>query len=172
MNNQSSIRLNLTRERRWPPFVTRRSSFIICSCRLLLAGATMVSLAWAADVPLAFLNPGMEEGTSTPAAWQQGPPVTGVQLLWDQNTAHGGKASLCLKKSVRRYFPIAQWSQSLLVEPSSTPRKLRVQCWVKADTVTKAIIDVNYQGVGLQPGHVRAVYLGQKQETDPILTQD
>jgi hypothetical protein len=126
----------------------------------------------AADVPVAFRNPGMEEGTGKPAAWSQGPPVAGVQFLWDQRTAHSGKASLCLKKTAQRYFPIAQWSQSVSVEPSSTPRKLRVRCWVKADTVTKAIIDVNYQGQGQRPGHSWAVYLGQKQDTDPGLTHD
>lgn len=172
MNNQSPLHLKLMSENGSPPLVARRHSFIICSCGLLVAAATMVSLAGAADVALALRNPGMEEGTSTPTGWQPGPPVTGVHVLWDHQTAHSGKASLCLLKTVPRYFPIAQWSQSLSVEPSSAPRKLRVQCWVKADNVTKAIIDVNYQGDGLQAGHVWAVYLGQKQKTDPVLTQD
>src|SRR5512133_2542617 len=67
--------------------------------------------ALAGDVPVAFRNPGMEEGTGKPAAWSQGPPVAGVQYLWDQQTAHDGKASLCLKKNAQRYFPVAQWSQ-------------------------------------------------------------
>ncbi len=140
---------------------------------LLLAVATAaVSPALAADVPLAFLNPGMEEGTGKPAAWSQGPSVADVQLFWDQQNAHGGKASLCLKKTAQRYFPIAQWSQSVPVESSSAPRKLRVRCWVKADTLTKAIIDITYQGEGQRPGHSWAVYLGQKQNADPVLTHD
>ena len=147
---------------------TRRAFYALY---LVIAGFT-VPTALAADTPVAFRNPGMEEGTGKPAAWSQGPPVAGVQYLWDQQIAHDEKASLCLRKTAQLYFPIAQWSQSLSVEPSSTPRKLRVRCWVKADTVTKAIIDVNYQGEGQRPGHGWAVYLGQKQDTDPVLTHD
>ena len=148
---------------------TCRVIYALC---LVVVGFTGPLALVAADVPVAFLNPGMEEGTGKPAAWAQGPPVAGVQFLWDQQTAHGGKASLCLKKTAQRYFPIAQWSQSVLVEPSSTARKLRVRCWVKADTVTKAIIDVNYQGESQRPRHSWAVYLGQKQDTDPVLTHN
>ncbi len=140
---------------------------------LLAAVATTVILpALAAEVPLSFGNPGMEEGTGSPAAWQRGPAVAGVQLLWDQKTAHGGKASLSLKKTAPRYFPVAQWSQLVPVEPSNTVRKLRVRCWVKADAVTKAIIDLTYQVAGQRQGHTWAVYLGQKQDSDPVLTHD
>jgi hypothetical protein len=139
---------------------------------LLLVWAAAVPAALAADVPLVFRNPGMEEGSGSPAAWMQGPTVAGVQYLWDQRTGHGGKASLCLRKTAQRYFPIAQWSQSLEVETASTARKLRVQCWVKAEAVTKAIIDVSYEGGRQQPGHSWAVFLGQKQASDPVVTHD
>ncbi len=148
-------------------------SFPRVSPALLLAVAiAAVSCALAADAPLAFRNPGMEEGSATPAAWTQGPAVAGVQYVWDQKTAHGGKASLCLKKTAQRYFPIAQWSQSLPVESAGAARKLRVQCWVKAEAVTKAIVDATYQGESQRPGHVWAVYLGQKKDSDPVLTHD
>lgn len=125
----------------------------------LMAGAT---------VPLK--NSGMEEGNGAPAAWVKGPAVAGVEQTWDRTIAHGGKASLCLKKSAQRYFPIAQWSQSVSVEPASAPRKLHVRCWVKAQNVAKAIVDVTYQTQ--QPGHKWAVYLGQKQDSDPVATHD
>ena len=138
---------------------------------LLLVTIMGVSSVLAADVPLAFRNLGMEEGSSAPSAWVQGAPVPGVQLLWDQKTAHGGKASLCLKKTAQRYFPVAQWSQSLPVETASSPRKFRVRCWVKTEAVTTAIIDVPYQ-VRQQRGHAWAVFLGQKQPTDPFLKHD
>jgi RNA polymerase sigma-70 factor (ECF subfamily) len=144
----------------------------VCRALLLVIAAAALHSALAADVPLAFRNPGMEEGTSTPADWAKGPPVAGVQHLWDQKKAHSGKASLCLQKTAQRYFPVAQWSQSLPVEPAGTARKLRIRCWVKAEAVTKAIIDTTYQGEGQRSGHAWAVYLGQKQDTDPVLTHD
>src|SRR5690349_16159855 len=57
-------------------------------------------------------NPGFENGSDgQPAGWQQGAEVGGVEYLWDKNAAHQGKASLCLRKTAQRYFPIAQWSQ-------------------------------------------------------------
>ncbi len=137
---------------------------------LVALAAVTAAPALGADAPIAFRNAGMEQGANRPEAWEQGTPVAGVQLLWDQKTAHGGKASLCLRKTAQRYFPIAQWSQSTAVDPSGAARKLKVRCWVKAESVTKAIIDVPYQGQ--QAGHVWAVYLGQKQPTDPVLSHD
>lgn len=125
-------------------------------------------LATESNVP--FKNTDMEEGSSSPAAWVKGPPIAGVEQIWDRTMAHGGKASLCLNKTGLRYFPIAQWSQLLTVEPVGKSRQLRVRCWVKTENVTKAIIDVTYQAG--QPGHVWAVYLGRKQPTDPVATHD
>ena len=119
-------------------------------------------------VPLKNLN--MEEGDSLPAAWIKGPSVAGVEQTWDRTTAHSGKASLCLKKTAQRYFPFAQWSQSVTVVPSNAARKLRVRCWVKAQNVTKAIVDVAHQAQ--QPGHKWAAYIGQKQDSDPVATHD
>jgi RNA polymerase sigma-70 factor (ECF subfamily) len=119
---------------------------------------------------LPFKNIEMEEGSDNPAAWQKGPPVAGVQQTWDRTTAHEGKGSLSLKKTVQRFFPIAQWSQAVTVVPVDKARKVRVRCWVKADNVTKAIVDVTYQGK--QSGHVWAVFIGQKEQTDPIATHD
>ena len=119
---------------------------------------------------LPFKNIGMEEGSDNPAAWQKGSPVAGVEQTWDRTAAHGGNASLCLKKTVQRFFPIAQWSQAVTVEPSDQARKVRVRCWVRAEKVAKAIVDVTYQGK--QSGHVWAVFLGQKELTDPIATHD
>jgi len=138
---------------------------------VLLAGINFLQpnlLAGELAVPLKNLN--MEEGVGSPAAWQKGTPVTGVEQTWDRTTAHAGKASLCLKKTAQRYFPITQWNQSVTVEPSSAVRKLRVRCWVKAQAVTKAIVDVTYQAP--QPGHKWAAYIGQKQDSDPVATHD
>jgi len=124
----------------------------------------------AADLQVPLKNTDMEEGDRSPAAWKKGPPVAGVEQTWDRTTGHGGKASLCLKKTGRRYFPIAQWSQRVTLTPKSKAGKLRVRCWVKTESVTKAIIDVTYQAE--QSGHVWAVYLGQKKQADPVATHD
>ncbi len=148
-----------------------RSRYIVCALFLLTACSASPS-ELAEDVLVPFRNAGMEEGTGSPAGWQQGPAVAGVQQQWDKSSAHTGKASLCLRKTAQRYFPIAQWSQFLQVEPAKTPRKVRIRCWVKAEALTKAIIDVVYQNGPQRSGHAWAVYLGQKQNTEPLLTQD
>lgn len=115
------------------------------ACAGLLLGLGFVQpMVLAAETALPFKNSGMEEGTDNPAAWKKGPPVAGVEQIWDRTAAHGGKASLCLKKTAPRYFPIAAWNQEIKVDPASQPRKLRVRCWVKAENVTKAIVDVTY----------------------------
>jgi serine/threonine protein kinase/signal peptidase I len=122
-------------------------------------------------IELPFRNTSMEEGTNTPYAWEKGYPVNGVQQIWDRTTAHSGAASLSLKKNVNRYFPIAQWSQDISVEPDDKPRKLRVRCWIKAQNVTKAIVDVNYSDEQDQH-HVWAIYIGPKNDSDPLANFD
>ena len=124
----------------------------------------------AGEEKLPLKNTDMEEGNAVPALWEKGQPVAGVELIWDRTTAHSGKASLCLKKTAQRYFPIAQWSQSVPVKAVNKARKLRVRCWVKAQDVTKVIIDVNYKAE--EAGHAWAVYLGQKKAGDLVATHD
>jgi len=149
----------------------RISNGLIAACVALWLGFGLAQpCVLAAELKVPLKNTDMEEGDGSPAAWEKGPPVAGVEQTWDRTTAHGGKASLSLKKTAQRYFPIAQWSQRLTVEPASQPRKLRVRCWVKTEKVAKAVIDVTYQAE--QSGHVWAVYLGQKKQTDPVATHD
>jgi len=136
----------------------------------MVAGLSVAQPNLLAAGALPLKNLGMEEGDNAPAAWVKGRPVTGVEQIWDRTTAHTGKTSLCLKKTKQRYFPIAQWSQSVTVEPKDVPRKLRVRCWVKAEKVTKAIVDVIYETQ--RPAHVWAVYLGQKKDSDTVATHD
>jgi len=174
MNNQHAVNTAVPLSAR---FAQHRASGLILRSfawplLLLLAPQATSTCAMAAELRVAFRNTALEEGTGTPAGWNRGPAVAGVEQAWDQKIAHSGKASLCLRKTAQRYFPIAQWSQSVPIERTSSARKLRVRCWVKAEAVTKAIIDVGYQGVGQRPGHAWAVYLGQKQSTDPMLTHD
>ena len=163
--NESSTQPALRRAVR-----SRLTKYSFVAIALLASIKFVQPTVLAKESPVPLKNVGMEEGDTTPAAWTKGAPVAGVEQTWDRTTAHGGKASLCLKKTAQRYFPIAQWSQSVTVKPSGTARKLRVRCWVKAQNVTKAILDVTYQAQ--QPGHKWAAYIGQKQDSDPVATHD
>jgi hypothetical protein len=151
--------------------IALRNKFVtaIISVTLLVSAALPTSVL-AAETSIPFKNTGMEDGKEKPDAWSKGLTVAGVVQTWDQTVAHGGKGSLCLKKTGDRYFPIAQWTQTVGVEPAGKRRKLQVRCWVKAENVAKAIIDLSYEAA--TPGHVWAVYLGQKKPTDPVLTHD
>ena len=44
-----------------------------------------------------------------------------------------------MKKTANRYFPIAQWTQEF--ERKGDSPRLKVAAWIKADHVTKAILD-------------------------------
>jgi RNA polymerase sigma-70 factor (ECF subfamily) len=105
-------------------------------------------------------NGGVEDGEGDePKGWTTGAMVPGVEYLWSR-TGHEGKASLCLKKTARRYFPIAQWSQTVKHEGGG-PR-LKVSAWVKADRVTKAILDAQFLDGDGQWSHAWAAYIGPK----------
>jgi RNA polymerase sigma-70 factor (ECF subfamily) len=115
-------------------------------------------------------NAGFEDGRGWPEGWTKGAAVPGVQYLWDRKVAHEGKASLCLKKTANRYFPIAQCGQSF-------PRKgkaarLKVSAWVKAEKATKAILDVQFSDTDDAISHEWAAYIGAKEENDPPATHD
>jgi polysaccharide biosynthesis/export protein len=53
-------------------------------------------------------NAGAEDGEDdSPKAWTTGATIPGVEYIWSREEGHTGKASLCLKKTAQRYFPIA-----------------------------------------------------------------
>lgn len=175
----SRISVNLTTETTKGKPMTCRTlthlrtlALVACGCFALVTRGTAATAEQGTTLPLK--NTGMEEGQDIPAAWQKGPSVAGVELTWDRTIAHQGKASLCLKKTAQRYFPIASWNQIVALEPADQARKLRVRCWVKAQAVTKAIVDVPYalSDAAQRAGHVWAIYVGQKQPTDPMATHD
>jgi hypothetical protein len=87
-------------------------------------------------------NSGIETGGQAPDDWHEGAPIEGVAYSWDKKVAFEGKASLCIEKTVDRYYPIAQWSQT--VGRRSGPPALRVSAQVKAEQMTKAILDVAF----------------------------
>jgi RNA polymerase sigma-70 factor (ECF subfamily) len=116
-------------------------------------------------------NSGFEEGDQAPAHWSQGAEIEGVEYIWDKETGKQGKASLCLHKTAERYFPIAQWYQ--IVDRTGDKPALRVVGQVKAENVTKAIIDVIFlDDDGEMIGHKWAAYIGAKQAGDAPANHD
>jgi Flp pilus assembly protein TadD len=116
-------------------------------------------------------NPGAENGDKTPDSWEQGAlpdgvaAIKGVKFSWDKRVAFQGKASLCIEKTANRYFPIAQWSQT--VERKGDASVLEVSAQVKARRMTKAIVDVQFLDKnGQTSSHAWAAYIGIKQEGD------
>ena len=116
-------------------------------------------------------NPGAEDGEKAPDGWEQtvvppGPAIAGVKYLWDKKVAFEGKASLGFEKTANRYFPIAQWSQT--VERKGDARVLEVSAQVKAQKMTKAIVDVLFLDKDDQwISHEWAAYIGSKEDGDP-----
>jgi RNA polymerase sigma-70 factor (ECF subfamily) len=116
-------------------------------------------------------NAGFEEGDKTPKHWSQGADIDGVQYIWDKENGKQGKASACLHKTAQRYFPIAQWYQ--VVDRKGEKPALRVAAQVKAEGVTKAIIDVIFLDEKDEwIEHHWAVYIGAKDPKDPSVSHD
>ena len=116
-------------------------------------------------------NGGAEEGDKSPKSWSQGAEISGVEYIWDKKAGQQGKASLCLAKTEKRYFPIAQWYQ--VVERTGNQSALQVSAQVKAEEVTKAIIDVAFlDDKGKSVGHKWAAHIGAKQAGDAAVNHE
>jgi RNA polymerase sigma-70 factor (ECF subfamily) len=124
-----------------------------------------------ADSKSLLTNGGVEEGKGdTPSAWTKGATIPGVKYLWSRDMGHTGKASLCLKKTAQRYFPIAQWAQK--VDQKGDSPRLKVSAWVKADQVTKAILDAQFLDSKGSWTHAWVAYIGPKDPDKPPFTHD
>lgn len=120
---------------------------------------------------LKLANGGMEEGDGQPRAWKQGLALIGVEYVWDRENAFEGNASLCLKKTLDRYFPIAEWHQT--VEREGQWPVLQVAAQVKAEQMTKAIVDVAFlDDKGEWQSHEWACYIGAEDDDDPAADHD
>ncbi len=116
-------------------------------------------------------NGSVEEGEGdAPQAWTVGPPVPGVSLTWDRASGHSGKSSLRLAKTAPRYFPVAEWSQQV-ANPGAGPR-LKVSAWVRADLLTKAVLDVQFADARGKGSHAWAAYIGPKEAGKPPVSHD
>ena len=137
----------------------------------VLVGMIVIGAALAGEGKNILNNPGFEEGKRCPQSWSEGAAVQGVEYMWDQKTGFKSKASVCLQKSAKRYFPIAQWFQ--IVEKKETAAQLEVSANVKADDVTKAIIDVIFLDAnGKWISHKWVSYIGQKKQDEAPATHD
>ena len=125
-----------------------------------------------ADGKSLLANGDVEEaaGDDSPRAWTSGATIPGVEYLWSRDSVHGGKASLRLKKTAQRYFPIAQWSQK--VDHRSDSPRLKVSAWVKADRATKAILDAQFLDGSGKGSHAWVAYIGPKEPEKPPVTHD
>ena len=117
-------------------------------------------------------NGGVEEGEGdSPKAWSRGAAVTGVTLTWSRDVGHGSGASLGLKKTANRYFPIAEWSQT--VDRAGDAPRLKVSAWIKAEGANKAVLDAQFLDAdGTWSSHAWAAYIGAKGAGDAPVTHD
>jgi RNA polymerase sigma-70 factor (ECF subfamily) len=126
-----------------------------------------------AETKSLLTNASIEDGEGdSPRAWTAGATIPGVEYIWSRE-GHTGTASLCLKKTAQRYFPIAEWSQK--VDHRGKGPRLKVSAWVKAEGVTKAILDAQFVGefeMGHQWRHAWVAYIGQKEPSDPLANHD
>jgi tetratricopeptide (TPR) repeat protein len=107
-----------------------------------------------------------EGGDETPAGWEKGAPVDGVSYVWDKHTGSDGAASLCLKKDVEKYFPIAQWTRR--IDYSGTAKELTVSANVRARKAYKAVIDALFlDDKGEWIKHEWVSTIGAKEAGDP-----
>jgi len=118
-----------------------------------------------------LLNESFEEGSRVPDGWRSGANIPGVEYQYDKSSGSDGKRSLALKKSVQRYFPIAQWFHALKCDGSTTEVSLNAK--VKAVDATKATIELQFLDAS---EHVIdkewVVYIGQKDDADPKANHD
>ncbi len=118
-----------------------------------------------------FITDSFEEGEDCPTGWEKGQKVNGVEYIWDKNNASDGSASLCLKKTAEKYFPVAQWTKK--IEYDSDADKLEVSAQVKAENMTKAILDALFLDENEEwIKHEWVSYIGPKKEGLPPANHD
>ncbi len=139
-------------------------------CLTLIAACTQAPEGESHFSAFPLANAGFEVGESTPAGWFRGAPIEGVEYGWSHAAAHTGKASLCIKKTAEKYFPVAQWSQA--VRHVGSAQYLDVGAWVKAERAHKAILDVQFVDEEGDWRHEWAAYIGARDLNDPPAQHD
>jgi len=130
-----------------------------------------LSLSRMPSAELTLANASMEEGDNAPNGWQQGAAIPGVEYLWDRAAGHNSQSSLCLVKTEDRYFPIAQWLQTVPREGEYPV--LQVSTYVRAEEATKAVVDVIFlDNNGEWISHEWLSYIGAEGPNDQPVTHD
>lgn len=141
--------------------------FVVCLA-VMLGTSSMQAEEPSADL---LVEDSFETGSNAPDGWKQGAAVSGVKYVYDQKVASEGKRSLSLRKSEKRYFPIAGWSK--LFKRESEKPALKVAVKVKAMKATKAVVDVQFLDAKEEVlEHKWVAYVGQKEPTDPLATHN
>ena len=135
-----------------------------------LIASAMPLYTWAQAEEAAFnllQNPSMEETEKNPAGeddvavWKRGDDVSGVAYSWKPTSGVSGKAGLGIKKTDKKYFPIAQFTQTIPHTGSEPVLQLSAQ--VKTKEATKAVLDVQFldeQGEWIS--HEWVAYIGSQ----------
>lgn len=111
-------------------------------------------------------NADLEAGEKdAPAHWSRGSRISSVRYIWDRETTHGGRGALAIFKTDDRYFPIAEWSQTIPVQGDASA--IEVSAWVRAERMYKAVLDVQFLKEDGVASHTWAAYIGAKQDGDP-----
>lgn len=143
------------------------------SSALLLALLSVpVSSAIAADGENLLRNADFEKGSKLPAEWERGAPVEGVEYLYDETGGVGGSAALSLRKTIERYFPIAQWVQEIEIRGRPATERLHAGALVRAKEAFKAVIDVQFESAAGDWSHRWAAYIGARRAGDPPADHD
>jgi hypothetical protein len=123
-------------------------------------------------------NPSMEELTRVSsdesqeaAFWEQGAVISGVAYATDTKGGNNGSASLRIRKTDNRYFPIAEFSQK--IDHTSNAPVIQLSAQVKTENATKAILDVLFlDDKGEWIKHEWAAYIGDQNAEPKPLTHD
>jgi beta-lactamase regulating signal transducer with metallopeptidase domain len=115
-------------------------------------------------------NAGFEEGGETPWGWVSGERLDKVRYVWDDSVAHTGRRSLGFKKTVERYYPIAQWTQTVAYDGKSSA--IEFGAWVKAKGMYKAVLDVQFATEEGVATHEWVAFIGIEKDGDLPATHD
>lgn len=119
-------------------------------------------------------NAGAEQGEEgAPASWGKAVfpsamSLDGVDYIWHSSIAHSGKRSLCFKKTENRFFPVAQWSQS--VPYTSAARQVKVGVWIKTREAKKTTLTVSC--VGKDGQNLSREFIAQVNDNGAPITQN
>lgn len=115
-------------------------------------------------------NASFEQGNEVVSSWQTGQRISGVRYVWDHSTAHTGSSSIAIFKTADRYFPIAEWSQTIPYDGKA--KKIGVWAWVKTDKSFKTVLDVQFLTPEGVESHAWVAYIGAEEDGNPPVTQN